>query len=294
MLLRLVRRLLLALALVLVGLYLAVGLFFWFIQDRMLFPAPGGIGRDSLDLAAAEQGALPIDLVAEDGTRLYAWHVPSGRTRERAVLFFHGNGERVTDYIPLYRMLTHNGWDVVALAYRGYPGSENRPPSEAGLALDAAAAWRWTAQRYRPDHIVVHGRSLGGGVGARLVAGEANPAGLVLESTFASVRELARRVAPLYPVGLLLRNPFDTRALAPHLGVPVLILHSRDDDLIPLQHSARELRAFIAEVEYEETSGHTHQSCLPVSDRRLGRAYLSFLERRVPRERAGSEAVGVW
>jgi alpha-beta hydrolase superfamily lysophospholipase len=285
MLLRWVKRLLSMLLVVILGVYLGVGLFLWVLQDRMLFPAPGGIGRDSLDMTAFEKGAMPVDLEAADGTKLYGWHLRGRQRAEgsgRLLLYFHGNAERVSDYAPLYQMLVERGWDVLAIAYRGYPGSEARPPSEEGLVLDAQAAWGWATQRYRPERVVVHGRSLGGGVAAHLVAGEANPAGLVLESTFASVRELARRIAPVYPLRWLLRNPFDTRVLAPHFGVPVLIMHSRDDQVIPIEHSARELRGLIAEVEYEETSGLSHQQSLPLSDRRLLRSYLSFLERTAP------------
>jgi alpha-beta hydrolase superfamily lysophospholipase len=273
------------LLIVILGAYLGVGLVLWVLQDRMLFPAPGGIGRDSLDQTAFEKGAMPLDLEASDGTKLYGWYL-RGRQRAtgsgRLLLYFHGNAERVSDYAPLYQVLMEQGWDVLTIAYRGYPGSQELVPSEAGLALDAQAAWSWAVQRYPPGRIVVHGRSLGGGVAAHLVAGEANPAGLVLESTFASVRELARRIAPVYPLRWLLRNPFDTRVLAPHFGVPVLIMHSRDDQVIPIEHSARELRGLIAEVEYEETSGLSHQQSLPLSDRRLLRSYLSFLDRLVP------------
>lgn len=284
--LRMVKRLLQSLVTILVGTYLGLGIVLWAIQERMLFPAPGGIARDSLDSAASEVGASPIDLVAEDGTKIYGWHLRAGPRksieRDRAVLFFHGNGERVSDSSPFYRLLVQQGWDVIAIAYRGYPGSDPVGPSEAGLAQDAVAAWTYAVSRYHPERIVVHGRSLGGGVAAKLVAGDANPAALVLESTFSSVLDLARRVAPVYPVRLLLRNPFDTRSLAPYFGVPVLIMHSRDDQVIPIQYSARELRSLIAEVQYEETSDLSHQQSLPMSDRRLRHSYLDFLSRAVP------------
>jgi uncharacterized protein len=263
--------------------YLGLGLLLWVMQDRMLFPAPGGIGRDALDAAAAELGAQPLDLVAEDGVRLYGWHLRSeGR---RLVLYLHGNGETVADYTPLYRMLLRSGWDVLAIAYRGYPGSDPVPPSEEGLGKDAAAAWAWAVGPggYAPDHVVVHGRSLGGGVAAILVDGDPNPAGLVLESTFVSVRALARRTAPIYPVDWLLRNPFDTRARAPRLGVPVLVLHSRDDQVIPLAFSGKALLDVIAEAEYHETAGLSHNDPLPIADPELRAAYLAFLERIVPR-----------
>jgi alpha-beta hydrolase superfamily lysophospholipase len=263
--------------------YLAVGALLWAMQDKILFPAPGGIGRDALDAAAAEIGAQPIDLVAADGVRLYGWHLVS--TGSRVVLYLHGNGERVSDYAPLYRILMRQGWDVVVVAYRGYPGSDPVGPTQEGLALDARAAWDWTVGPggYAPDRVVVHGRSLGGGVACMLVEGEANPAGLVLESTFSSVRAVAKRRFPIYPVDWLLRNPFDSVDLAPRLGVPVLVLESRDDQVIPIDLSAKAMVPVIAEVEYHETAGWSHQDCLPVADREVRTAYLSFLERTVPR-----------
>src|SRR5688572_6952919 len=118
----------------LAGAWLGAGLLLWWTQERMIFPAPGGIGRDALDQAAAELGATPLDLVASDGVRLYAWHREAGGDRKRLVLYLHGNGEAVPMYAGLYRMLQRAGWDVLVLAYRGYPGSEGEP-SEAGLTL---------------------------------------------------------------------------------------------------------------------------------------------------------------
>lgn len=262
-------------------LYLAYGGALWWFQDTLIFPAPGGIGRDALDQAAAEVGATPLGLVSGDGTRIYAWHrrVPGA---DRLVIYFPGNAETVADNLPLQRLLLQAGWDVLAVAYRGYPGSEGRP-TEAGLAADARAAWAWATGEggYRPERIVLHGRSLGGGVAAHL-AEDRNPAAMVLESTFASVRELAARQAPIYPVDWLLRHPFDTRSRAARFGVPVLLLHSRDDEVIPIGHGGRALRELIAEVEYHETSTWTHGHCLPVADPELRAAYLSFLARAVP------------
>ena len=82
-----------------IGTYIGVGALLYALQDRLIYPAPGGIERGSLDAAAAEVGARPLDLRASDGTRLYAWHLQS--TGERLVLYFHGNGEVLTDSVPL-------------------------------------------------------------------------------------------------------------------------------------------------------------------------------------------------
>jgi fermentation-respiration switch protein FrsA (DUF1100 family) len=270
---RRVIRMLLVVLLGLLGGYVGGGLLLLAFQDRLLFPVPGGIGRDSLDANATELGAIPLDLEASDGVRLYAWNLRSNGNR--LLVYLHGNGEVIADATPLYRILMRDGWDVLSIAYRGYPGSEGSP-SEAGLGRDAEAAWLWAIGPggYAPERIVVHGRSLGGGVAAILVDGDANPAGLVMESTFASVRELAHR---------MLRNPFDTRARAWRLGVPVLLMHSRDDQVIPVDLGGRALRGLFAEVEYHETAGYPHQVCLPCADRSIRKIYLDFLNRVVPR-----------
>ncbi|HHO51495.1 MAG TPA: alpha/beta hydrolase [Deltaproteobacteria bacterium] len=266
--------------------YLGYGLLLWVMQERMLFPAPGGIDVDALDQAAREIGAVPISLVASDGVRLYGWHQRRGS--DRLLIYFPGNAETVAENVALHRLLLGAGWDVFALAYRGYPGSEGSP-TEAGVVLDALAAWAWArGAGYAADRIVLHGRSLGGGIAAHLAEAR-NPAGLVLESTFVSARALARARAPIYPVDQLIRNPFDTIDRAPRVGVPVFLMHSRDDEVIPLHLGGVGLQPYFAEAEYHETSGLGHGHCLPVMDRVLREAYLAYLDATVPRRRrAGS------
>ena len=254
----------------------------WFLQDRIVFPAPGGIDRASLDQAAGELGARALDLEASDGTPLYAWHRSVGA--DRLAIYLPGNGETVAENTGLHRLLLNEGWDVLALAYRGYPGSGGHP-GEEGVVLDALAAWDWAVAQggYTPDRIVVHGRSLGGGVAAHLVE-QKNPAGVVLESTFVSARALARRMAPLAPVDLMFRHPFDTIERAPRFGVPALVMHSTSDQVIPVELGGRGLLPYLAEATYVEVEGVSHAQCLPVADRELRDAYISFLEEVVPRE----------
>jgi hypothetical protein len=244
----------------------------------MIFPAPS-IDRATLDSAARVSGARPLDLVASDGTALYAWHRPSeGR---RLVIYFGGNGESVASNTPLQRMLTDAGFDVFALAYRGYPGSAGSP-SEAGLVLDAQAAWDWArGQGFDPERIVVHGRSLGGGVAAHL-AEDRDPAALILESTFASITRMARRTAPVYPLGLLLRNPFDTEGRAAAIRAPTFVVHSHDDEVIPFSASVVQVRDRFREVEVHETRGFGHNQCTVVDDPPIRAAYLAYLARTVP------------
>lgn len=269
-----------------VGVYVGYGALLWWLQERLLFPAPGGIGRDALDGAAAEVGARPLELVGADGVKVYAWHRPAQRPAgqsPRLIVYFGGNGEVLSDNLSLQRLFLQSGFDVLTLSYRGYPGSEGQP-SEVGLGLDAEAAWAWATGPggFAPDRVVLYGRSLGGGVAAMLAAGPANPAAMVLESTFSSVREVAATVARGYPVSWLLRHPFDTRARAPQFGVPVFLMHSTDDEVVPIDLGGRPLSQVIADVEYHEVQGLGHNDPVPLRYKDVRGALVAFLDRTVP------------
>jgi pimeloyl-ACP methyl ester carboxylesterase len=254
------------------------------MQEALIFPVPGGIGRDQLDLAAAEQGVDPFDVIADDGTRLYGWYrpAPAGPSGRRAVLYFHGNGETVAGNMPLQRLVSRAGFDFVTVAYRGYPGSDGAP-SEEGLRRDARAAWEHVtgALGVAPERVILHGRSLGGAVAIGLAA-EVNERAVVLESTFHSMLEMAAPRAPGLPVSLLLRHPFLSWKQAAHVGAPVLQLHSRDDQLIPVEHGRRLSERF-AEVRYLETEGFGHDDVLPAVDPAMNAAWLAFVEEMAPR-----------
>jgi fermentation-respiration switch protein FrsA (DUF1100 family) len=258
-----------------VGVYLLPGVLLYFMQEASLFPAPR-LPRAALDAVAKQVGATPLSLTAADGVQLYAWHRSAGERPPGVVLFFHGNAEAVMDRQDLHQLVLHHGWDVVVPAYRGYPGSEGRP-SEAGLRLDALAAWDWVTGTLGvpPERVVVHGKSLGGGVAAMLVE-EVTPAALVLESTFTSVADVAARQFPIYPVRLLVRHPFDTRARASRIEVPVLVLHGDADDVIAVRHG-RALSKLFPDVRYVEVAGVGHQETLPAVDARAREAYLALL-----------------
>jgi alpha-beta hydrolase superfamily lysophospholipase len=249
------------------------------LQDQLVFPVPGGVGVDQLDAAAVEVGATPFRTRTTDGRQLYGWHRRAGG--DKAVLYFHGNGETVAANVALQRLVTQQGFDFVTVAYGGYPGSEGEP-SEDSLHADALALWTHATETLgiAPERIVFHGRSLGGGVAIRL-ATETNPAALVLESTFHSLLEIAQQRAVGLPVRWLLRHPFESWRHAPRVGVPVLQLHSRDDGLIPVDH-ARRLQHRFAEGTYVESEGLSHNDVLPAAHGPSRTAYLDFLHRAVP------------
>ena len=219
--------------------YAALVLFMAATQSRQIF-LPSTI----LMTTPAEHGMVFEDvwLRTEDGVRLHGWWLPVPEARG-TLLFLHGNAGNIGHRVESIRIFSELGLSVLIIDYRGYGQSEGQP-SELGLYADARAAWAWLreVQALEPHQIVVFGRSLGSGVAARLAAElsptEA-PAAVMLESAFTSLADLGAELMPWLPVRLVLRHRFDTLDAITHVTAPVLIIHSRYDELIPFLHGER-------------------------------------------------------
>ncbi len=212
------------LAVVLAG-YLAVVGYLFVEQRRMLF-VPSGI---PLGAPPTRSGYEPLTVQVPSLGVIEDWWAPPASRIMPTVVFFHGNGADRAEFMDLGARLHDRGWGVVLASYRGYSGNPGKP-TETGLMADARATLAAVAPRVGP--VIVWGHSLGSGVAAR-VAAEGRVAGLVLESPYTSVTDVAARLYPYIPVRLLLLDRFDTRALTARIHVPVLIFHSVDDPQIP-------------------------------------------------------------
>ncbi len=243
---------------------LAVGLLAA-LERSMLFPAPE-LPDGWLDAQARAQGARVLAPVAEDGTRLYGWHLPAPASRG-AVVWFEGNGGSVGMRPEAFARLNAAGWDVVQVNYRGYPGSEGEP-SEDGLRMDARAAWG--VARGLAENVWIYGKSLGGGVALALAAERCDagdpPLAVVVESTFASAVRVGQEGIPWAPVGLLMRNRFDSLARAPRVTVPTLVLHGDADTLIGPWHADALVDA-LPRARTERFAGAGHNDELVTTER---------------------------
>lgn len=264
---------------VLVGLaWLVPGIGLWALQDRIIFPlafAPPEAAETALDPAlAAARGAVVRQLTASDGTRLLAWHYAAGG--RGTVLYVGGNAEHVTVSAGLARALAAQGFDLFVLVPRGYPGSEGRP-SEAGFALDVRAAWAMLTGPLAvpPSSIVLHGRSLGGGV-IGLLLDEVQPGAVVMESTFDALTAVAGERFPVYPASLLLRSSFATATRAPAVTAPVLVVHSRTDEVVPFDRGEALARTFVGATFVPAQSG-SHASSLILSHPEAHAAWVALL-----------------
>jgi fermentation-respiration switch protein FrsA (DUF1100 family) len=224
--------------LVVAGVYTAFAALLFFNQDRLLF-LPEIPGREIVVTPqAAGLTFETVTLNTADGETLDAWLVPAEAPRA-TVLFCHGNAGNISHRLDSLLVFHDLDLSTLIFDYRGY-GRSSGKPSEAGTYRDAEAAWRYlTEERHvPPDHIVLFGRSLGASIAAEL-ATHHRPAALILESAFTSVPDMAARQYPYFPVRWLAHLHYATLDDLASVSCPVLVVHSREDEIIPFRNGER-------------------------------------------------------
>jgi len=237
----------------LAAVYVGFGLVLFFIQSRFLY-------RPVRDIAfTPEDRGLDFDDVTfrtQDGLTLHGWYVAAADA-PFTILFCHGNAGNImhrADTIDLFHSL---GLNCFVFDYRGYGRSEGRP-TEIGTYRDARAAYDWLTQvkGVPAERIVLFGRSLGGSIAAHL-AGQVDARAAVVESAFTSYPDIGARMYPYMPVRIFARFQYDTRAHLARARCPVLVMHSREDRLIPFEFGRRLYEAAPEPKRFVEiTGGH--------------------------------------
>lgn len=171
------------------------------------------------------------------GERIKVWVVP--RPGSRALVYFGGNAEDVADNIEAFHE-EFPQYSLYLVNYRGYGGSTGRP-SEAGFHADALAVYDHVHREHAD--ISLMGRSLGSGVAVQL-ASERPVDRLVLVTAYDSLVNVAREYFRWLPVGLLLRDRYDSASRARGISAPVLIVIAGQDEIIPRSRSEALAAAF--------------------------------------------------
>ena len=185
--------------------------------------------------ADADLRFADVEIATDDGERLHGWWIPARAPAAGHVLLCHGNAGNVGDRVLHAALLTSAGFDVLLFDYRGYGRSSGRP-SEEGTYRDARAARAALVARDGVDgaRVLYVGESLGGAV-ALALALEAPPAGLVLQSAFTSIRDMARRHYPFIPRALV-PDAYPSLSLIAGLRAPLLVIHGEEDRIVPAMH----------------------------------------------------------
>jgi len=218
-------------AFLLIGYLFIVGLI-TLMQNQMIFHPSSELWDtpDRLNLEWSEHR-----METSDGVMLHGWMIgdPSDKP---VVVYSHGNAGNISGRVDIAGEIAKQGTAVFLYDYRGYGKSEGSP-TEEGIYRDGQAVVRYLRdeQSIPERDMVFFGRSLGGAVAARQAA-EFDGAGLVLDSAFISGKEIATDIFPFIP-GFLVGVDFPVDAdLRRSVAEHILILHARNDRIVPFHH----------------------------------------------------------
>ena len=185
-------------------------------------PADYGLPRERTEVLSFE---------TDDGEILYGWYCRAEHPIASA-LYCHGNTGNLTNTAHVMPCLLDAGISMFLFDYRGFGRSTGRP-SFAGIIDDAVTAAR-LHERIRPKHVpsILYGYSLGGAIAAQIIRRHPFD-GLILQSTFTNLPDLARVTFPRVPLHLVSGGVFDTLEAVPDIKVPALIVHGTADEVCP-------------------------------------------------------------
>ncbi len=227
-------------------------------------------------------------LKSADGTRLHAWYVQPADEPRGTLYFLHGNAQNISTHINAMWWLVDAGYRVLALDYRGY-GRSSGSPDLPEVFDDIAAGTRWLEERKKLEEpVYLFGQSLGASLALRYLADAPDARafydGVIVEAAFARYGATARHVASQffltwpfqYPVQWFLSDAYDALDGMPALSpLPLLMIHSRDDEIIPFENA--EL-LYAAAGEPKRLMKTTGPHIFGMADERVRNAILAFLK----------------
>ena len=257
--------------------YLAFGAGLYVYQRNFIY-LPSGELRDQG--ASGPPLSSIITSQTSDGLVLEHFLIPSGDPAAPVVVVFHGNAGNAAERWPKYSSLVAEGFGLVLAEYRGYGGNPGEP-SEAGLIEDGRSLLETLRYEFRihAPRLILYGESLGAGVATALAA-DHSVRGLILESAFTSLPDMAQRAYPLYPARWLVKDQFDNLARLGEASAPTMVIHGVEDEVVPISHAQALLSVASGEVQslLIEEAGHNNLSEFGVM-----RHVADFAERLLPR-----------
>lgn len=265
----LIRRMIYFLGILLAGYLLVVGGLYVFQRNLMYHPNQTIATPQSFGVPEMRAERLPTP----DGFPLLAWWRPPATVDAPVLLYLHGNAGHLGDRAEKVRPYLEAGFGVLLVTYR-YNAGAGGSPSEAGLTEDGRTALGFLqAQGVSEDRIVLYGESLGTGLVAKLATEERYRA-VVLEAPYSSVADVAASIYWFVPVRFLLKDHYDTTAIIKDIQAPLLIVHGKQDRVIPVRFAERLFAAAVEPKQFllVDEAHHTN-----LYDHGMGKLVLDFL-----------------
>ncbi len=251
-----------------------------FIENRFVFHPDKNVYSTPDD---RELEYDDVTFCTEDGLKLNGWFIP-GKTKSPTggnlftLLWFHGNAGNISHRLESIKMLHDRvPINIFIFDYRQYGRSEGKI-SEQGTYIDAKAAFEYLHSRKDINHkkIIFFGCSLGSAVAVDLSLKE-RCCGLILETPFTSIKELAKFLYPFLPLGYIIQTKYDSIAKMKDVEVPLLIIHGDKDELVPIEQGRKLYESANEPKEFYTIQGATHNNTYIVG----GEEYFNTIRRFV-------------
>ncbi len=222
-----------------------------------------------------------VSIPANDGTALRGWLFLNPAS-PRIFLLNLGRASYIAKSLDLVTLLLDSGASVFTYEYRGF-GCSTATPSLRSICEDGVAAYDYLVHYlgYGPENLVLFGESLGTGV-TTYIASQRDAAAIVLHSGFSSLERISKETVPflrLYPSWLFPARRLDNKQILKRPHPPLLLVHGKLDDIVPVDHSVElyEAAAEPKELVHLPNSDHMQHSA---GDAELFKRKLSsFLSR---------------
>lgn len=217
--------------------YIVTCLFLYARQHKYLFYPSSEIEKTPAAYDVPfEEVWIPVS--SSGNERIYAWWMDNSKySNGRVLLYLHGNAANIGANVYAATGYYKAGFSVLLIDYRGFGMSVGKHPTEKSVYEDASIAWNYlvTQRKVAAHNIYIYGHSLGGAVAIELATKHPEAAGLIVESTFTSIRNVivARKLFRFFPVKLILKQNFDSISKIPLIKIPILLIHGAEDSTVP-------------------------------------------------------------
>ena len=208
--------------------YLVVTILLYYNQRNLLYhPTENNYQGDELKVKIDK-----VQIKTVDNINLMAWYHEKEIKKYKTILYFHGNAGSLENRIHKINHFSDMNINFLLISWRGFNGNDGKP-SEQGLYKDAKSAVLWLKNKgLSEENIILYGESLGTGV-ATEIAQNKNFGGVILESPFTSMIAAGKSKYPIFPIGLLLKDKYESDKKIKNISSPILIMHGEADTIVP-------------------------------------------------------------
>ena len=218
--------------------YCSACIFLFFYQPRLIFFPSPNLEKTPAHLNIPYQEVwLPVEVTATESQLIHGWWMRANKPSDRVLLYLHGNSQNISANLNRANWFRELGFSVLLIDYRGYGRSQGNFPNELQVYQDAAVAWNYLHEKQKipSGQIFIYGHSLGGAIAIDLAVKQPYAGGLIIESSFTSIREMVdyQSIFSIFPVDLILTQRFESIKKLPNLKMPVLFIHGSNDSTVP-------------------------------------------------------------